>query len=129
MTHARARIALLAIVVVGAAAAVVPSQASALVSFYNCVNKPPSLWCDGKANGTYDGQHSWDYNEVWSAVGSVNVCQGIYKPSSGNWLYGHSCAMDWDHFDYGNVQCACYEAEIAHTNGNPQTIYGFADTE
>jgi len=129
MTYARARLALLALLAVGAVGIVVPAQASAFVSYYNCVNKPSSEWCDGRANGSYDGQHSWDYNSASSSGGSFNVCQGVYHPSSGTWLTGHGCAIDWTSHVYGNVQCVCYDAEVAQTSGSAQSINGFADAD
>jgi hypothetical protein len=130
MRHARVRVAVLALIVVGAVGIVVPTQASALSSYYNCVNKPNLEWCDGRANGTYDGQHSWDYNEGWHpGGGSFYVCQGIYKPSTGGWLDGHSCGLDGVSHYYGNVMCACYDAKVAQTSGSAQSINGFADAD
>jgi hypothetical protein len=121
---------MLALIVVGVIGAVVPTQASALVSYFNCVNKPNLEWCDGKANGTYDGSHSWDYIQGWHpGGGTFYVCQGLYRPSTGAWLPGHSCDIDIVTFDYGNVTCACYDAKVAQTSGSAQSINGFADTE
>jgi hypothetical protein len=130
MTHARARLAVLALCAVGAVGIVAPTQASAFVSYYNCVNKPSLEWCDGRANGSYDGQHSWDYNSAANpGGGSFYVCQGVYHPSSGTWLTGHACGIDWTAHIYGNVQCACYDAEVAQTSGSNQSINGFADAD
>jgi hypothetical protein len=130
MTRARAWRALLALIIVSAVGITVPTQASALVSFFSCSNKPNLEWCDGKANGTYDGQHSWDYIQGWHAAGgSFFVCQGIYRPATGGWLPGHSCDVDVVIFNYGNITCACYEAKVAQTSGSAQTLYGYADTE
>lgn len=130
MTHAKARVALLALVTVSAVGALVPAQASALTSYYNCVNKPSHQWCDGRANGSYDGQHSWDYNEGWNpGGGSFTVCQGVYKPSTGGWLSGISCGTNWTSHYYGDVTCACYDAEIHQQSGSPKSINGFADSD
>lgn len=130
MTHARVRIALLALVTVGAVGILVPAQASALTSYYNCVNKPSNQWCDGRANGSYDGQHSWDYNEGWNpGGGSFTVCQGVYKPSTGGWLSGLSCNTNWTATYYGAVTCACYDAEIQQQSGASKSINGFADAD
>lgn len=129
MMNAKARLAVLASIAVSVVGIAVPTQATAFVSYYNCVNKPSVEWCDGQANGSYDGQHSWDYNAASSVGGSFNVCQGVYHPASGTWLAGHGCAMDWANNYYGNVQCACYVAKVAQTSGSPQSINGFADAE
>jgi hypothetical protein len=130
MTHARARLAVLALCAVGAVGIVAPTQATAFVSYYNCVNKPSLEWCDGRANGSYDGEHSWDYNSGSNpGGGSFYVCQGVYHPSSATWLSGHGCAINWTSHYYGNVQCACYDAEVAQTSGSNQSINGFADAD
>jgi len=127
MTHTRARLAVLALLVVGAASMVAPAQASAFVSYYNCVNKPNLEWCDGRANGSFDGLHSWDYNSASAPGGSYIVCQGVYKPSTGTWLTGHGCGQDWTSHVYGDVQCTCYEAQVAQASGGTQSVNGFAD--
>jgi hypothetical protein len=130
MTHARARFALLALVAVVAVGVLVPAQASALTSNYNCVNKPHNQWCDGKANGSYDGQHSWDYNEAWNpGGGSFTVCQGLWKPSAGIWLANITCGGNWIGRYYGVQTCACLEANILQQSGSPKSINGFADTD
>jgi len=130
MTHARARIALLAVTIAGAVGIVVPATAGAYVGYYNCVNKPSLQWCDGRANGSYDGQHSWNYNQGWNpGAGSFVVCQGVYKPASGNWLAGISCATNLTSNYYGNVQCICYDAEVQQQSGSPKSINGFADAD
>jgi hypothetical protein len=130
MKHARARLALLVLLVVTVVGILVPAQASALTSFYNCVNKPSHVWCDGKANGSYDGLHSWDYNEAWNpGGGSFTVCQGLYRPATGVWLSGISCDTNWTSTYYGSITCACYEANIHQQSGSPQSINGFADTD
>ena len=87
MSYSRARLAVLAVLAVSAVALLIPAQSSAFNSWYNCINKPSDTWCDGRANGTYDGQHSWDYNSASNPSGiPFWVCQRVYKPSSGNWL-------------------------------------------
>ena len=130
MTHARARLALLALVACAAVGVLVPAQASGLVSYYNCVNKPHDQWCDGKANGSYDGQHSWDYNEAWNpGGGTFTVCQGLWKPSTGTWLANRTCGANWIGRYYGVQTCACLEANIKQQSGSPKSINGFADTD
>lgn len=130
MTHARARLALLALAAFIAVGVFGPAQASALLSNYNCVNKPPLQWCDGRANGSFDGQHSWDFNEGWNpGGGSFHVCQGIYKPSTGTWLPIQTCGMNYISRYYGVQTCACLEANVHHQAGSPKSINGFADTD
>lgn len=130
MTHARARAVLLAVVAAAVMGIAVPAQADAAVSYFSCVNKPSDLWCDGRANGTYDGQDDWNVVEGWHMDYGQNygVCQRLYKPSTGGVLSGDGCAVDFVHHYYGQVQCACYDAEIAQTSGGQRTIYGFADS-
>jgi hypothetical protein len=127
--HARVRLALLALLVLGCGA-IAPSQASAFMSFYDCVNKPGNQWCDGRANGSYDGENSWDYNEAWNNTGGglFEVCQRVYKPSTGVYLVGASCGDNSTGNLYGDVQCVCYDAEIRHTDTTPRSIAGFADS-
>src|SRR6476469_8448661 len=110
------RTVLLALLAVLAVGTILPTQANAFTSNYNCVLKPVGQWCDGRANGSYDGQHSWDYNYGWypgAWDGTVLMCEHVWKPSSGNELAGGGfCTYDHvDHY-YGNVQCACYDAEV-----------------
>jgi hypothetical protein len=128
MTHARAWLVLLALASISVAGTFVPADANAFTSWYNCVNKPHSQWCDGRANGSYDGQHSWDYNSASNPNGNgVSVCQRVYHPASGTSLSGHGCAIDWATNYYGDVQCACYDAEVLHFSGGSMNINGFAD--
>jgi hypothetical protein len=128
MGFARARRALTVLLAFGAISVVAPSQASAFISYYNCVNKPHNQWCDGRANGSYDGEHSWDYNEGWNpGGGSFTVCQRVWKPSSGGVLGGSSCSTNYAWAYYGDVQCVCYDAEVLQTSGSPKSINGFAD--
>ena len=128
MKRSRARLALLGVLVVAALVAVVPSQANAFVSYYNCVNKPSDLWCDGRANGSFDGLNSWDYNEGWNpGAGSFGICQRVWRPATGNAL-GASCGTNWTGFYYGNVQCNCYEANVKQTSGVARSVNGYADS-
>ncbi len=130
MKHARARLAMLALAAICVAGVVAPSQASAAYSYFNCISKPSGQWCDGRANGSYDGQNSWDYVEGWfaSGGGSLEICQRVYKPSTGNWLAGDSCSLGWVSHYYGNVQCVCYDAEVRQLSGSNQSINGYADS-
>lgn len=106
----------------------VPASASALISYYNCVDKPSGLWCDGRANGSFDGLNSWDYNEGWNpGAGSFGICQRVWRPATGNAL-GASCGTNWTGFYYGNVQCNCYEANVKQTSGVARSVNGYADS-
>ena len=128
MTRLRVRLALAALVVVGGVGIVVPAQADAFVSYYDCVNKASGAWCDGRANGSYDGQHSWDYNQGWNpGGGTIWICQRVYHPSSGTSLAGQGCAYNWTSHLYGNVQCVCYDAEVQQSSGGAASVNGFAD--
>ena len=127
MTHSRARLALLALAAVGAVGIVAPAQAGAFVSYYNCVSKPSGQWCDGRANGSYDGQHSWDYNQA--SGGAFTVCQRVYHPSTGTTLIGDGCNTSVASHYYGNITCACYDAEALQSSGSAQNINGFADAD
>lgn len=128
MPHFKAWLALAALAVVGTVGIVVPAQAEAFVSYYNCVNKPDGQWCDGRANGSYDGEHSWDYNQASNpGGGSFQVCQRVYKPSSGGTLAGDGCGLNWTAHVYGNVTCICYDAEVRQFSGGAASVNGFAD--
>jgi hypothetical protein len=130
MRRLRVRSALAALVTVAAVGIVVPAQADAFVSYYNCVNKASGAWCDGRANGSYDGEHSWDYNQGWNpGGGTFQVCQRVYKPSSGGTLTGEGCGSNWTAHVYGNVQCVCYDAEVRQLSGSPASVNGFADAD
>lgn len=130
MTNARARLVLLAMLVLGSVGGVAPTAASAEIeSFYDCENKPSNQWCDGRANGSFDGLHSWDYNRGKLYVeDGTTVCQRVWKPSTGGVLAGGSCKANITYNDYGNVQCACYEAEIKHTGSGNRWLLGRATT-
>lgn len=126
MTHARARFALLVALVATAWMVTVPASAEAFVSYYNCVNKPGWQLCDGRANGSFDGLHSWDFNQAYSGAG-ITVCQAVINHSTSAWLAGDSCAPTLTSHYYGNVTCACYEANIYHGAGGNYSLDGFAD--
>jgi hypothetical protein len=131
MKKGRARAMLCAALGLCLLGVVLPSGATALISNYNCPSKPNSQWCDGRANGSFDGLHSWNYNRGnFNNGGVTQICVHIWKPSTGGEL-GAECAFN-DHvwqFE-GNVQCACYEAEVIHFNfGGPLNLFGYADTE
>lgn len=130
MRRATTRMALLCALTVVALGAAAPPPASALVSYYNCTAKPTGLWCDGRANGSFDGLHSWDFNEGWfdgSWDSTVIMCQHVWKPASGGELPGASCDYNHTSHIYGNVQCACYEAEVRQYSTGNRNISGFAD--
>ena len=128
MTLARMRRALLILAAAVALGIASPSSANAFVSYYNCVNKPHNQWCDGRANGSFDGLHSWDYNQASNpGGGTVWVCQRVWKPASGNPLGPTTCDWNYAPWYYGNVQCACYEANVLQQSGGPASVNGFAD--
>jgi hypothetical protein len=127
MTTARARVVLFALLAVGALGYLAPASAGAFVSYYNCTAKPSGQWCDGRANLSFDGLHSWDYNQGWG--GAFQVCQRVWKPSTGGVLAGSNCGTGYAAFYYGAVQCACYEAEVLQNSGAAQNINGFADAD
>lgn len=129
MRNARALRALFCVLVFSALAAASASPASAYTGYYSCTLKPAWQWCDGRANGTYDGQHSWDYNEGWypgAWDNTVTACQRLYKPSDGSQLSGSSCAYNYTSNDYGTVSCVCYDAEVMQVSGGTHSIYGMA---
>ena len=128
MTRLKVRSALAALIAIAVVGVVAPAQADAFVSYYNCVNKASGAWCDGRANGSYDGQHSWDYNQASNpGGGSITVCQRVYHPSTGTWLSGDGCGTNWASNIYGNVQCVCYDAEVRQLSGAAASVNGFAD--
>jgi hypothetical protein len=131
MTKARAQFALSAVVSAFALSAFAPAPATALISHYDCYLKPSNQWCDGRANGTYDGQNSWDFNQGWypgAWDGTVTACQHVWKPSTGGVLTGSSCAVNFTQNDYGNVVCSCYDAEVLQISGGAHSVNGFADS-
>jgi hypothetical protein len=130
--RAKARLALLAVTIASAIAAVAPSSASAFVGFYNCTLKPSGQWCDGRANGTYDGLHSWDYNEGWypgTWNNLVTACQRLWRPSTGVVLLGWSCSLNSTATYYGAQTCVCFEANVLQYSGGPHSINGEADAD
>lgn len=107
----------------------VPATSSALEGYYNCVLKPSNQWCDGQANGSYDGLHSWDFNEGWYPGlwnGTVTACQRLYKPSDGTTLAGNSCSANWTWNSYGTQTCICLRAEVKQISGGNHSINGRA---
>lgn len=129
MRQARARLVLLALVVTGVASGMVPAQAGANYTFFSCTDLASGTWCDGRPNGSYDGEDSWDYAEAWDVSGNtVEVCQRVYKPSTSGYLAGNSCANDYVSHYYGNVICVCYDAQVRQNAGSPYTTNGFADS-
>jgi len=129
MRQARARQLLLALVVVGVLGGAVPAQAGANFTFFSCPSQSSGTWCDGRGNGSYDGEDSWDYMEGWDvSMDTVEVCQRVYKPSTGTWLTGQSCTNNLVSHYYGDVTCVCYDAQVRHTAGSAYTINGFGDS-
>ncbi len=132
MTNARARLALLGVLAFCALGAAAATPAGAFVGYYNCVSKPSNQWCDGRANGTYDGQHSWDYNEGWypgTWNNTVTACQRVYRPSNGTQLSGASCSYNYTATDYGNQTCICFDAEVKQISAGNHSINGMADAD
>jgi hypothetical protein len=131
MRKARARLALFAVLAVGAVGAVAPTTASALISDYYCTQKPSNQWCDGRANGSFDGLHSWDFNEGWYSGpwdGTVYMCERVWRPATGGVL-GSSCGYNYTAHYYGSVSCACYEAEVLQLSSGSRNIQGRANTD
>jgi len=128
MKNARARLALACLLALGALGAASATPASALTSYYNCVLKPSNLWCDGQANGSYDGQYSFDYNEAWypgTWDGSVTACQMLLRTSDGYVLPGSSCNANSTTQNYtGNT--ITVEANIKQISGGDHSINGQA---
>jgi len=130
MTRSKARLALLALTVSCVVGGVAPAQAGANFTFFNCLSQSSGTWCDGRGNGSYDGEDSWNYMEGWdSGAETVEVCQRVYKPSTGNWLVGNSCSNNYVEHYYGNVQCVCYDAQVRHLTTGSYSINGSADSD
>jgi hypothetical protein len=124
----RGQLALVVAVVTTVAALFAPGTAAALDGYYNCVLKPAGQWCDGRANGTYDGVHSWDSSEAWYPGvwdNTVTACERLYKPSNGTTL-GSSCAANYVFHNYISVTCVCYEAHAMQVSGGAHSINGHA---
>jgi hypothetical protein len=105
-----------------------PASADAFESYYYCSLKPSGQWCDGRANGTYDGLNSWDVQEAWypgTWDNTVTACERIYKPSTGSVL-GGSCSLNYVSYYYGEISCTCWEANAKQISGGPHTIWGHA---
>jgi hypothetical protein len=127
MTHASVRSLLLSVVIAVAWMAMAGPASATVISYYDCVNKPEWVWCDGRANSSFDGLHSWDYNKASDpAQAGVIVCQGLYKPSTDTWVDGHSCAQNNAMFPYPLQSCACLEANILQQGPGPRSVVGFA---
>jgi hypothetical protein len=128
MKNARARLALLGVLALSALGAASASPAEALDSYYNCVLKPSNSWCDGQANGSYDGQYSYDYNEAWypgAWDGTVTACQRLIRTSDSFVLTGSSCAANTSYSNYtGNT--ITVEANIKQISGGDHSINGHA---
>lgn len=132
MTNARVGLALLSMLAFCAIGAMAAAPAQAYTSYYNCVLKPSNVWCDGRANGSYDGLNSWDYNEGWypgTWDGTVTACQRLYKPSDGTVLTGSSCGLNYTSHDYGTITCSCWEANVKQISGGNHSINGMADSD
>jgi len=123
-----ALLAALAAAVIAAA----PSSASAFDGYFNCVLKPSGQWCDGQANGTYDGLHSWDYTEGWypgTWDNTVTACEHVIYTSGAELGSGGLCGLNWVSHYYGNITCVCLEAEARQYSGGPHSINGYADAD
>lgn len=131
MQKRRGRRLLLAVAVAVVFSALAPATGSAFTGYYNCVLKPVGQWCDGQANGTYDGLHSYDYNEGWypgSWNNTVTSCEHVWRPATGAELgIGETCAYNWISHYYGTVSCVCYEAEVRQYSGGPHSINGMGE--
>ena len=128
MKNARARLALLGVLAFCACGAASAAPASAFTSYYNCVLKPTYTWCDGQANGSYDGQATYDYNEAWypgTWDGTVTACQVLVHTPTNNTLVGASCAGNWTATDYG-ANYTMVEADVLQISGGNHSINGMA---
>jgi hypothetical protein len=104
------------------------SASGAAETYYYCSLKPSNVWCDGRANGTFDGLGSWDAQEAWypgTWDGSVTACERLYRPSTGQ-VWGGVCRANYVYTYYGANTCACWEANAKQVSGGPHTIYGHA---
>ena len=133
MRKTRTRFALVPILILGIVVMVAPTQANAEInSYFSCQSKPSGQWCDGRANGSFDGLHSWDYVKGWypgTWDSSVTVCQHVWRPATGQVLAGATCDYNWTEHYYGNVTCACYEAEVLQYSSGPRNLNGNAEAE
>ena len=132
MTNARARLALLCVLAFVAMTAALPAGADAYVSYYDCYLKPSNVWCDARANGSFDQIDDYDYNEGWypgTWDNTVQACQRLYKPSDGSTMGGSGCAYNYTSTDYGTVTCVCWEANVKQISGGDHSIHGMADSE
>jgi hypothetical protein len=130
--RAKARNALFAVLATCAIGGAFPAVADAYEAYYYCSFKPVGLWCDGQANGSYPGLHSWDYHYGWypgTWDNTVTVCQRVFRPSTGYVLPGSSCGLNATAADYGTQTCICLEANVRQYSLGPHTIWGYADAD
>jgi hypothetical protein len=130
--RAKARAALFALLATCAVGGFSPPTADAYEAYYYCSLKPVGYWCDGRANGSYPGLHSWDYQYGWypgTWDNTVMVCQRVFRPSTGYVLPNSSCGLNATAGDYGNQTCICLEANVRQYSGGPHTIWGLADAD
>lgn len=126
-TVCRRHFVAIGIFVAGALSAALPAATLAYDSYYSCTLKPVGVWCDGRANGTYDGQHSYDYNAGWYSGpwdNTVTACQRLYRPSTGATRSGSSCGLNYSENYYGPTSCICYDAEARQYSGGPHSVEG-----
>jgi hypothetical protein len=120
----------LAVLCVGMASGLsLPGAAHAtLYSDYSCSSKPAWQWCEGRANNSFDGLHSWDYNEGKDAgtYDGIEVCQHLWRPSTGAELGEKTCGLNITWKLYGVVTCPCYEAEVLQKGPGSYSIAGEA---
>jgi hypothetical protein len=104
------------------------SSAGAFETYYGCTLKPSNQWCDGRANGSFDGLGSWDWQEVWypgTWDNTVTVCERLYRPSTGQ-VWGGVCKTNYVLVSYGTNTCACWEANAKQISGGPHSVQGHA---
>jgi hypothetical protein len=129
MKTARARLVLLGVLAFSILGAGSATPADALISYYNCTLKPSNLWCDGQANGSYDGQYSYDWQEGWypgTWDGSVTACQMLLVTSTSAQLTGGSCAPNSTANGYG-TNTTTVEANVKQISGGDHSINGHAE--
>ena len=128
----KARIALLATLAACIIATAIPAQAGAYAGYYNCVLKPSNQWCVGRANGSYDGVHSWDWNESWypgTWDGTVTACQRLWNVNTSSQQAGSSCGANYTNNYYGPITGVCFDAEAKQISGGNHSINGYADAD
>jgi len=130
MTNARARFALLCVLAFSVAGAAGATPATAFITYYDCTLKPSNVWCDGRANSSFDAVDDYDYAEGWYPGpwdGTVTACQRLYRVSDGAVLSGSSCAANFTSNDYP-TQTTNWEANVKQISGGDHSIHGMADT-